>query len=68
MLTEQKSSTKKLNKSMKIQYGITSMNGKEQEIMNLTSMCDNEVNKHKETLIMYGSEGKEKTSITFENK
>ena len=53
---------------MKIQYGITSMNGKEQEIMNLTSMCDNEVNKHKENLIMYVSKGKEKTSITFENK
>ena len=40
-----------------IQYGITSVNGKEFENINVTRTCDKEENKHKEYSLTYGNEG-----------
>ena len=51
-----------------IQSGITSMNGKELEIINVTITYDMEANKQKENLNAYDNKGKEKTSIMSENK
>ena len=44
------------------------MNGKESEIINVTSICNKESNKLKDTLSTYGNKGKEKTSSTSKKK
>ena len=47
---------------------MTSMNGKELESINTTVTCDKEVDKHKETFIVYDNKSEEKTTRTSENK
>ena len=54
--------TKHVNETIKhvnktIQYGITSMNGKKLESINVTILCDKEANKSKETLSAYDNKG-----------
>ena len=53
------SGTKHVNKN--IYYGITSMNEEESDRVNVTYICDSEVNEHENTLNAYENEGNEKT-------
>ena len=64
---------KRVNKTIEhtnktIQPGIDLSNGKELESINVTRMCNNEENKHKETLSMYNNEGKKNTLSKSEEK
>ena len=51
-----------------IKSGITQLNGEELEFINVVRKCYSEAKKHKENLISYDNEGKNKTSSTSENK